>query len=290
MMITKVHQLRSLSLIFLMRKKNSQIPWWDLSHDWRWPNKLIRFIARDMSVWVSYQASTAWRHSLFLIQDANFCHRPWRMRGKTALQIFLNNLKYSLYPNMLWFLSDEVRWWTHWATIVLLCLHKMCRYWWKLNTQFTSWCLGWSLTMVMLCYSSSHLASYSTWKAYMNCLKEVMLPRIKRLAAGRPYIWQQDSISCCTSKRTPSWLWENFCDHITPKFWPPNSPNCNLLDYYAWGTVEWETNKTLYNTKDELKARIMAVFTNLNEETVWKACRRFQSCLEAVVKANEDFF
>ena len=32
-------------------------------------------------------------------------------------------------------------------------------------------------------------------------------------------------------------------------------------------TVKWETNKILYNNKDELKTRIMAEFTNLNKET-----------------------
>ena len=35
-------------------------------------------------------------------------------------------------------------------------------YWWKPSTQSTSWCLSWSLAIVMLChYSSSHMASHS---------------------------------------------------------------------------------------------------------------------------------
>ena len=52
--------------------------------------------------------------------------------------------------------------------------------------------------------------------------------------------------------------------------------------------VEWETNKTLCNTKDELKAGMIPTFTNLNKETVYKACRRFRSRLEAVVGVNSD--
>ena len=48
--------------------------------------------------------------------------------------------------------------------------------------------------------------------------------------------------------------------------------------------------KTPCNTKGELKARITAEFTNLNNETVGKVCRRFRSRLEAVVEANGDFF
>ena len=38
-----------------------------------------------------------------------------------------------------------------------------------------------------------------------------------------------------------------------------------------WGAVEQKTNKTLCNTEIELKARIMATFSNLNKETIWKA-------------------
>ena len=51
--------------------------------------------------------------------------------------------------------------------------------------------------------------------------------------------------------------------------------------------VEGETNKNLCNSKDELKEKIMAAFI---KKTVGKACRRFQSHLEAVVEANGDFF
>ena len=48
---------------------------------------------------------------------------------------------------------------------------------------------------------------------------------------------------------------------------------------YVLGAVEQETNKTQCTTKDELKPRIMAALTNLNNETIGKACRRLQSCL-----------
>ena len=54
--------------------------------------------------------------------------------------------------------------------------------------------------------------------------------------------------------------------------------------------VEQETNKTPCNVEHELKVRIMAEFTNLNEEIVGKACRRFQSYLEAVDEVDCDFF
>ena len=70
--------------------------------------------------------------------------------------------------------------------------------------------------------------------------------------------------------------------------WLPNSPDCNSIDNYI--TAEWESNKTLSNTNNELKARIMAAFINLNKETTGKVCKAFWSCLETVVEVNGDFF
>ena len=56
---------------------------------------------------------------------------------------------------------------------------------------------------------------------------------------------------------------------VTLNICPPNYLDKNLLDYVN-GVFEWETDKNLFNTKDELKARITAEFTNLNKETVGK--------------------
>ena len=70
---------------------------------------------------------------------------------------------------------------------------------------------------------------------------------------------------------------ENFCNHVTPNTCLPNSLDFKLPDYHLLRTVERETNKTPCNTKDELKAKITATFTNFNKEAVRKACRRFQA-------------
>ena len=85
-------------------------------------------------------------------------------------------------------------------------------------------------------------------------------------------------------------LTESFCDHITPNIWPPNLPDWNPLDYYVWGEVEGETNKTLSNTLDKLKARTTAAIFNLNKETVGNACRKFRNRQEAVEEVNGDVF
>ena len=53
-------------------------------------------------------------------------------------------------------------------------------------------------------------------EAYIKYLGEVVQFWIKRVVAGRPYIWKQDLVPWYTSRRTQCWLSENFCNHISP--------------------------------------------------------------------------
>ena len=97
---------------------------------------------------------------------------------------------------------------------------------------------------------------------------------------GRSYIWQKDSAPCNTSRRIQVWSSKNFCADTTPNICLPNSPDCNLLDYYVSVAVKSDT-------KDKLKARIKAAFANLNN-IIGNVCMIFQS-QEALVEANGDF-
>ena len=113
----------------------------------------------------------------------------------------------------------------------------------------------------MLClYSSSHVASERSL---------CQVPAGDRTALdGQSGCWKTSTSSkwivLYQTSRTQSWQSEIFYDHITPNIWLSNSSDCNPLDYHVWGVVEQKAIKTPSNTKDELKARIMAAFTNLN--------------------------
>lgn len=41
-------------------------------------------------------------------------------------------------------------------------------------------------------------------EAYIKCLEEVVLLWVKKVAVERPYVWQQASAPCHTSRRTQS--------------------------------------------------------------------------------------
>ena len=129
---------------------------------------------------------------------------------------------------------------------------------------------------------SSYVVSDSTWRPASTaaldqkdgCRKTLYLATgICAMSRKQDNPVLAEKISVTTSTLTSSCL--------TPQIAPP---------YHVWGAAEQETSKTPCNTKDELKARIMAVFTNLNKESFRKACRRFWSCLETIVEDNDDFF
>ncbi|KAL1116638.1 hypothetical protein AAG570_005110 [Ranatra chinensis] len=78
---------------------------------------------------------------------------------------------------------------------------------------------------------------------YVELVNTVVKPWIRRVANGRPYVWQQDSAPCHTSGKSQKWLSERLLN-----VWPPNSPDLNPVDYFVWGAVEKDTNNTKAQT------------------------------------------
>ena len=69
---------------------------------------------------------------------------------------------------------------------------------------------------------------------------------------GRSYVWQQDSAPCHTSGKSLKWLSANFFKYTSPNVWPPNSPDLNPMDYYAWGAVEKDTIRRASTAKSNV--------------------------------------
>ncbi len=109
------------------------------------------------------------------------------------------------------------------------------------------------------------------------------------VAAGRPYIWQQDGAPAHMSKKTQDWCRENLPFSWEKEVWPPSSPDCNLLDYFVWGVAERGTNRSPHNIKESLIASVKEVFSNFPREDLKKACIWFRSRLEEVVNDEGDF-
>jgi inhibitor of nuclear factor kappa-B kinase subunit alpha len=121
---------------------------------------------------------------------------------------------------------------------------------------------------------------------YIDVLATVVKPWMDAKANGRDYVFQQDSAPAHKAKKTQAWLTMNVPYHWSPDLWPPSSPDCNPLDYYVWGVVEREVNKSYHNTLHEVKIAITAVMQQLDKDVVAKSCHAFRSRLEAVVAAK----
>jgi inhibitor of nuclear factor kappa-B kinase subunit alpha len=68
-----------------------------------------------------------------------------------------------------------------------------------------------------------------------------------------------------------------------------SSPDLNPLDFFVWGVTERDVNRSPHNTRQSLITSIIKVIADLSMEDVRRACSRFQSRLEEVVKARGDF-
>ncbi|UYV77127.1 RPL19 [Cordylochernes scorpioides] len=88
---------------------------------------------------------------------------------------------------------------------------------------------------------------------YINVLETVVKPWMDMVAAGRKYVFQQDSAPAHKAKKTQSWLTLNVPSHWGLDIWPPNSPDCNPHDYYVWGVVERDVNKAPHTTIQSVK-------------------------------------
>ncbi|UYV83285.1 hypothetical protein LAZ67_23000403 [Cordylochernes scorpioides] len=122
---------------------------------------------------------------------------------------------------------------------------------------------------------------------YINVLETVVKPWMNMVAAGRKYVFQQDSAPAHKAKKTQSWLTLNVPSHWGPDIWPPNSPDCNPLDYYVWGVVERDVNKAPHTTIQSVKKAVHTVMTQMDKVIVAKACA--SSALASRLFSHEGF-
>jgi transposase len=120
-------------------------------------------------------------------------------------------------------------------------------------------------------------------EVYINVLTNVVKPWMDRVAAGRPYIWQQDGAPAHTSKKTQDWCRENLPFLWEKEVWPSSSPDCNPMDNFVWGVSERDVNRSPHNTKLSLINTIMEMFSHFSREDIQRACStkspKFLGCI-----------
>ncbi len=73
------------------------------------------------------------------------------------------------------------------------------------------------------------------------------------------------------------------------EIWPPSSPECSPLDYFAWGVFESRVRAKPHDKTKNLILKIRGVMVSLAKSIVAKTCKRFRSQIEAVVAVDGSF-
>ena len=111
-----------------------------------------------------------------------------------------------------------------------------------------------------------------------------MLPAIQHLA-GHVFVLQQDSAQAHRARATIQYLRQAIHQFISPALWPPNSSDHNPVDYKIWGCVQERVYQKPIRDVDQLKQRLVEVWSDVQQIVVdaaigeWR--KRFRACISA---------
>ena len=121
-------------------------------------------------------------------------------------------------------------------------------------------------------------------ESYIQLLEEGLLPDCRRLYPNEDFIFQQDGAPSHTSRVTQAYLDQNTPEYIKKDEWPPQSPDCNPMDYAIWDALSEKvySGRTEKFTEDELKAKILEKWEEISLESVRKTISSFKKRLRLV--------
>ena len=125
-------------------------------------------------------------------------------------------------------------------------------------------------------------------ESYINLLDNGLLPDCRHMYPNNDYIFQQDGAPSHTSRVTQDHL-----NHESPNFirkdeWPPQSPDCNPMDYSIWDSL---TNKVYHGrgkkfTEEELKERIRRAWDDITIDEIRMCILSWKKRLRAVCQQD----
>lgn len=123
---------------------------------------------------------------------------------------------------------------------------------------------------------------------YIKLLDEGLLPDCRKLYPNDDFIFQQDGATSHTSRATQSYL-----EHSTPTFikkdeWPPQSPDCNPMDYSIWDSLSEKVyrGRNTPFTEDALKETIKRKWREITRTEVQKTIFSWKKRLHAVYEES----
>ena len=120
-------------------------------------------------------------------------------------------------------------------------------------------------------------------------LMQRMLPAIRRMS-GEFFCFQKDSYPTHRARDTIELLRQETPDFIGPDLWPANSPDLNPVDYRIWGLIQERVYQTAVRDIDDLKQRLVTVWSQLKQSVIDKAIEQWRLRLRACIRAKGEHF
>ena len=108
--------------------------------------------------------------------------------------------------------------------------------------------------------------------------------------AGDVFVFQQDSMPAHCAHATVKYLCQATPEFISPDLWPPNSPDLYLVDYKIWGCVQECVYQKPIRDVDQLKQRLVEVWSDVQRTVVDAAIGEWRKRLRACVRAKGHHF
>ena len=123
-------------------------------------------------------------------------------------------------------------------------------------------------------------------EVYCKILEDKTIPWMKEKAAGKEFVFQQDSAPAHTVKKTVNLLNRSGVRFWDKDLWPSNSPDLNPIDYYFWSRIEAKAWAMPHNTVAALKEDIKKAVRSLETAEITHAAYKFWKRVEAVIIAE----
>ena len=99
-------------------------------------------------------------------------------------------------------------------------------------------------------------------ESYKNLLEIGLLPDCRRLYPNGDWVFQQDGAPAHTSKTNQEYLDGATPDFIRKDEWPPQSPDCNPMDYAVWNSLSqkvyaWKQDKFAENELKKTDSKVL---------------------------------